>query len=84
MAKFIVFKREVHVQGYEVEAKDEGEALHKAVEDEGDLIEERVEYSHTLDPETWTVEKVGEEANLSPFCPKCGIINQGSRDALYR
>ena len=59
MPKFHVGIREVHVVTVEVDAKDESEALRKA----GRTLEEGVdeidsEYSHTLDPDVWTVEEV--------------------------
>jgi hypothetical protein len=57
MDRFIVSVREVHVQGYQVEAKDAGDAISKVINGEGDLMESYFEYSHTLDPETWIVEK---------------------------
>jgi hypothetical protein len=63
MNKFIVSVREVHVQGYRVNADDEESAKDVVRAGGGDLLEERFEYSHTLDSETWSVEieKDGEE-----------------------
>lgn len=57
MSKFVVFMREVYVQGYEVDANDEKEAIEKVRDGDGELLEDHFEYSHTLDSETWTVEK---------------------------
>ena len=62
MPKFIVSVREVHVQPYEVEAKDK-EAAIKVVRDGGGDVEDAFEYSHTLDPEFWTVEEVPQYGN---------------------
>ena len=56
MPKFTVLVREVHVSHREVEAKDEKEALKKIVEDNEFGEETYCEFSHTLDPEYWTVE----------------------------
>ena len=56
MPGFIVSVREVHVQGYKVIADDEESAKDIVRLGGGDLLEERFEYSHTLDSETWTVE----------------------------
>ena len=57
MSTFIVSVKEVHTQGYRVEAENKEQAK-KLVDDlQGDLIEDRFEYSHTLDLETWTVEE---------------------------
>jgi len=53
MDRFIVSVREVHVQRYGVDAKDAEDAISKVINGEGDLMGN----SHTLDPETWTVEK---------------------------
>jgi hypothetical protein len=61
MEKFIVYVREVHVQGYRVDAKDAKEAVAKVENGEGDLLDSHFEYSHTLDSETWTAEKENED-----------------------
>jgi hypothetical protein len=58
MDKFVVCVREVYIQGYAVDAMDEGEAISKVVDGEGDPVGLLPQYSHTLDPETWTVERV--------------------------
>ena len=57
MSKFIVFVREVHVQGHGVEANDEKAAIEEVRGGGGELLESYFEYSHTLDSETWTVER---------------------------
>jgi hypothetical protein len=55
MKKFIVLVREVHVQQINVEADNLDEAI-KIVEDGGGaMVDGTLEYSHTLDPEFWTV-----------------------------
>jgi hypothetical protein len=55
MKKYIVGVKEVHIVSIEVEANSKEEALEKA---EG-MIEEvqnsQPEYSHTADPDEWTV-----------------------------
>jgi len=58
--EWIVGVREVHVQPVRVTAKTAQEAVRKVAEGEGTKIEEGFEYSHTLDPEEWTVEPAGE------------------------
>lgn len=57
MSKFWVYKREVWIAPVEIEAESEEEALEKALDGDGDEVETNVypEYSHTLNPETWTV-----------------------------
>ena len=50
--------REVWVQPYIVEAENEEEAKELVTGIAG--VEDELEYSHTLDPETWTVEKEEE------------------------
>lgn len=53
--KYIVGIREVHVSYRAVEASSQEEALQLA---EDDLASEfHLEYSHTLDKDTWTVER---------------------------
>lgn len=55
MTKFIVEVREVHVQSMRVEAESAEEAIKKVVNGEGEIVENCMEYSHTLDSENWTV-----------------------------
>lgn len=57
MKSFIVFRREVWTQGVRVQATDQQEAIRKAADCDGDVMESIFEYSHMLDPETWTVEE---------------------------
>lgn len=63
MKKYVVLRREVHVSHVEVEAESPEEAKEKVFEGEGDEV--FLEYSHTLDSCTWTVEewekKTGEK-----------------------
>jgi hypothetical protein len=64
MKKFIVFIPEVHYQAVEIEAKDEAEARKKVTEGDGYYLDNRLEYSHTLNGddhvdyswENWKVE----------------------------
>lgn len=58
MKKFTVQVREVHIQPYEIEAKDEQEAIAIVQAGGGEIIEGGFEYSHTLDSGDWTVEEV--------------------------
>lgn len=57
MKSYIVYVREVHVQGYRVKAENEEQAKDEVREGKGDLLESYFEYSHTLDSDTWTVEE---------------------------
>jgi hypothetical protein len=63
MKNFIVSVREVHIQPYYVEAEDERDAIERVMNGEGDIMDCNFEYSHSLDPETWTVET--EEATTT-------------------
>ena len=56
MATYHVGIREVHINTVEVEADTPEEAKKKARESQADSI--LLEYSHTLDPDTWSVSKV--------------------------
>ena len=58
MKTFNVFVREVHIQTVKVTAKNEKEAISKVKDGEGDYIDGALEYSHTLDSDTWSVESV--------------------------
>ena len=54
MPKFTVLVREVHVSHREVEAENAHEAIGLVREDEGEEI--FLEYSDTLNPDTWRVD----------------------------
>ena len=62
MPQFIVTRKEVWDQGVRIEAKDEEEAIAKVANCGGKVVKGLFEYSRTLDPDTWNVEKVDEEA----------------------
>ena len=55
MTKFIVYMGEVHVQDVLIEADSKEDAIKKVQKGEGDYA--FFEYSHTLEPDTWTVEE---------------------------
>lgn len=59
--KFFVLVREVHVSYMLVEADTKESALAKVADGEGER--RMMEYSHTLDKETWTVEKMQPEGS---------------------
>jgi len=54
---FIVGLREVRIQPYWVLAETHEEAVRLVADGDGDILE----YSHSLDPDTWTVEEVEED-----------------------
>lgn len=54
---FMVCVREVHIAYTKVEAINEEKAIEAVRSGEGD-IDPYLEYSHTLDTDTWTVEGV--------------------------
>ena len=56
--EFHVLIREVHVSCRLVEASSPEEAIALAKEGNHDLEELFLEYSHTLDADSWTVEEV--------------------------
>lgn len=60
MAKYIVYVREVWVQAYAIEADSLEEASQGVEDGLGDVLNGDYEYSHQLDPETWTVEPFEE------------------------
>jgi predicted transcriptional regulator YheO len=59
--KYLVEIREVHVSTREVEADSAQEALELTSDGAGD--EMMLEYSHTLDRETWRIWKVDDTGN---------------------
>jgi len=58
MTNFIVNVREVHVQGVEIKAKNKKEAITKVENGEGEYLNNHLDYSHTLEIDTWTVDKI--------------------------
>lgn len=54
---YLVEVREVHVQKVRVRATSPEEAKELVAEGDGDLLDNSLEYSHCLEPETWTVEE---------------------------
>ena len=55
---FVVGVREVYVQPYRVVAETPEEAVRLVADGEGDILDADFEYSHTLNPDTWTVEEM--------------------------
>jgi hypothetical protein len=55
MPKYMVGVREVHIAHWSVEAANEQEAVELVEAQRGQ--EQFTEFSHTLDPEYWTVEQ---------------------------
>jgi hypothetical protein len=55
MKTYLVGVREVHVSYMEVKANTPTDAFDMIRNGEGDEVS--MDYSHTLDPETWTVEE---------------------------
>ena len=58
LPEYFVNVREVHIQPYRVEAASPEEAIKIVNGGGGDIVEEGMEYSHTLDDEYWTVDEV--------------------------
>jgi len=59
---FIVNVRKVYVQPYRVKAKTSADAIRIVSSGDGnaEIMDNFLEYSHTLDPHTWTVEEMRE------------------------
>ena len=55
--RYIVEVKEVWTQPVEIEASSSEEAKKKVQQGEGTVLEDRFEFSHTLDPEYWGVEE---------------------------
>lgn len=63
MKTFIVLVKEVHIQPVKIKAMNKNDAIRRVNEDAGEYLEEGIEYSHTLDTETWTVQHVDNGKN---------------------
>ncbi len=55
--RFNVSVREVHIQQISVIAESSEEAIHLVEEGEGTPLDNTLEYSHTLETDTWTAEE---------------------------
>ena len=64
--KYIVMVREVHIQGYEVEADSPENAKEKVFQGNAYLREDFFEYSYTLDSSLWTVDLLDPDSNHLP------------------
>lgn len=58
--RYTILIREVHVAHHTVSANSKEEAV-KMVKD-GESCEEYIEYSHTMDDDTWQIEEVKDES----------------------
>jgi hypothetical protein len=63
MAKYYIGIREVHVSTVFVEADSEEEALDKAAEGESEEV--MLEYSHTMDREHFTIDRVTHDLDCT-------------------
>ena len=61
MPKFVVNVREVWINPTVIEAATEAEAIEAVSCGDGDSLGGEFEYSHTLDPDVWTIEKPDDE-----------------------
>jgi len=61
LKKFMVEVREVHVQQVVIEAKDYADAIKRIQDGEGYYVNDSLEYSHTLDPDTWRIIGPGDK-----------------------
>jgi len=60
MKIYRVFVKEVWVQAFDIEAESKEEAIKLITEGDGDIVQDELDYSHSLDPDTWTVEELDE------------------------
>lgn len=54
---YVVKIQEVHLQSVTIEATSIEDARRKVADGEGDFVDGSLTYSHTLDPDTWTIEE---------------------------
>jgi hypothetical protein len=66
MAKYIVAVREIHIQLVEVEAETEEDAKQVVRDGDGDYLDGTLEYSDTMNSETWTVDKKDDYVGSLP------------------
>ena len=56
MKTYTVNVREVHVNSYTVKAESEDEAKDLVADGQGDMMDDMLEFSHSLDTDCWTVD----------------------------
>jgi hypothetical protein len=56
--RYIITVREVHTQIVQVDAANAVAAMEAVRDGGGQYLDNTLEYSHTLDPDTWTVEQI--------------------------
>lgn len=57
MSEFIVYVREVWIQAVKIEAATKTDAIEMVANGEGETLDGELEYSHTLDTDTWEAEQ---------------------------
>lgn len=57
LKEFIVLVREVWVQPVKIKALNKEEAREKVADGDGTSIKGELEYSHTQDPDTWSIKE---------------------------
>lgn len=84
MRTYRVKVREVHVQDVLVKATNEEHAKTLVKDGEGDYVDNTLEFSHQLEPDTWEVEEEDdgedEEDGTCPSCQGTGIPQSGPPD----
>lgn len=58
--EYIVWRKEVWIQGVRVNAKSAKEAIVKVAEGEGSLVENTLDYDSTCEPSLWSAEVTPE------------------------
>lgn len=61
MKFYTVLLREVHIQPVQILAESKQNAIELVKAGSGEFMNDLLEYSHTLDTETWTVEEAKKE-----------------------
>jgi hypothetical protein len=57
LKNYIVNVREVHIQPVLIEASSKEDAISRVANGEGEIIDNALEYSCTLNPDKWTIEE---------------------------
>jgi len=61
MPTFIVVRKEIWDHGIKIEAESKKEAVQKVASGQGEAIEGLFECSRTMDPDTWSAERIVKE-----------------------
>jgi len=74
--KYIIYRREVHIQEFSVEANSVTQAIETVKEDEDQAVELGFYYESTLDSDEWLCAQVREDGSIGPSMSRSDMEGQ--------